>query len=260
MSVETNKLVSKVGRFGAPAGAAVALVLAATLFFHHNGVHAAMISSPAPMDDNSVSALVSLDQAVEAVAARVSEFVGVIPQVPPAYSAAKVTGRRAYDLARRGEKVTLSARPVSIHAVAVLHYVYPHLELEVHCGKGTYIRSLARDLGERLGCGALVQTLRRTRVGPFGMDAALALDTDAETAHSHLLPVELAVAELPRLVLPEKDWKRLRHGQSIAVAEEPEWAAKTCEAAVFDTENRLIAVAMLDPNLKSLRPVKVLRS
>ncbi len=75
MSLETNKLVSKAGRFGAPAGAAVALVLAATLFLHHNGVHAAMISSPAPLDDNSVSALVALDNAVEAVAARVSPAV-----------------------------------------------------------------------------------------------------------------------------------------------------------------------------------------
>ena len=75
MSLETNKLVVKAGRFGAPAGAAVALVLAATLFFHHNGVHAAMISSPAPMDDNSVSSLVALDNAVEAVASRVSPAV-----------------------------------------------------------------------------------------------------------------------------------------------------------------------------------------
>ena len=75
MAFETNKLVGKVGRYGAPAGAAMALVLAATFFFHHNGVHAAMISSPAPMDDNSVSALVSLDNAVEAVASRVSPAV-----------------------------------------------------------------------------------------------------------------------------------------------------------------------------------------
>src|ERR1700723_4109429 len=75
MSLETNKLVGKAGRYGAPAGAAVALVLAATLFFHHNGVHAAMISSPAPMDDNSVSSLVALDNAVEAVASRVSPAV-----------------------------------------------------------------------------------------------------------------------------------------------------------------------------------------
>src|SRR5882757_7954179 len=75
MSLETNKLVGKTGRFGAPVGAALALVLAATFFIHHNGVHAAMISSPAPMDDNSVSSLVALDNAVEAVAARVTPAV-----------------------------------------------------------------------------------------------------------------------------------------------------------------------------------------
>jgi tRNA pseudouridine55 synthase len=194
------------------------------------------------------------------VAAHVAEFVGVIPQIPPAYSATKVTGRRAYDLARRGEEVTLSARSVSIHAIEVVHYIYPHLELEIHCGKGTYIRSLARDLGERLGCGALVQTLRRTRVGPFTADTALTLDADAETVRSRLLPVELAVAELPRLVLPENDCQRLGHGQSIAVTEVLEGTAKTREAAVFDSKNHLVAVALFDPDLKLLRPVKVLRS
>jgi tRNA pseudouridine55 synthase len=189
------------------------------------------------------------------VAARVAEFVGDIEQVPPAYSAAKVAGRRAYDLARGGAEVTLNARRVSIYAIEVLDYNYPHLELKVHCGKGTFIRSLARDLGERLGCGALVQTLRRTGVGPFRADAALTLDADAETARARLLPVEAAVAELPRLVLPEKDLERLCRGQSVAVA--AEW---TGEAAVFDAANRLLAVARLDPDPKRLRPVKVLRS
>ncbi len=104
--------------------------------------------------------------------------------MPPAYSAAKVTGERAYDLARRGEEVTLRPRAVRIHAIKVLHYGYPNLELEVQCGKGTYIRSLARDLGARLGCGALVQTLRRTRVGPFAADGALTLESDAQTARA----------------------------------------------------------------------------
>src|SRR3984957_12061414 len=91
MAFETNKLVGKAGRFGAPAGAAAACVLAATLFFHHNGVHAAMISSPAPLDDNSVSSLVSLDQAVEAVALRVSPAVVNI-QVTSRGSAEHETG------------------------------------------------------------------------------------------------------------------------------------------------------------------------
>src|ERR1700723_1410598 len=100
MSVRTNKLVGKAGRFGAPAGAAVVLVLAATMFVHHNGVHAAMISSPAPMDDNSVSALVSLDNAVEAVASRVSPAVVNI-QVTSRGSEREVGGEQ--DQSQQGE-------------------------------------------------------------------------------------------------------------------------------------------------------------
>ncbi len=189
------------------------------------------------------------------VAARVADFVGVREQVPPVYSAAKVAGRRAYDLARRGDEVTLRPRTVFIHAIDVLDYAYPHLELEVHCGKGTYIRSLARDLGERLGCGALVQTLRRTRVGPFTADGVLTLESDAEMAWARLLPIELAVAELPRLVLPDNDCKRLIHGQTIAVADVPTGE----ETAVFDADNGLVAVAAIDRPRKLLRPMKVLR-
>ena len=97
------------------------------------------------------------------VAACLQEFVGDIDQVPPGYSAARVSGRRAYDLARRGEEVSLQARKVRVYAVEILAYTWPRLELEVRCGKGTYIRSLARDLGKRLGCGGLIESLRRTR-------------------------------------------------------------------------------------------------
>lgn len=196
----------------------------------------------------------------ETVAACVAAFVGVISQVPPAYSAAKIAGRRAYDLARRGREVTLQPRPVHIHAIEVLRYVYPHLELEVRCGKGTYIRSLARDLGEHLGCGALVQTLRRTCVGPFTADAALTLDTDAETARAHLLPVEKAVAELPRFVLKDSALQHLGQGQSVVVAQVHPRIGEGGEAAVFDEAGRLVAVAKFDPPRQMLQPAKVLQS
>jgi tRNA pseudouridine55 synthase len=190
------------------------------------------------------------------IAECVSEFIGRIEQVPPAYSAAKVTGRRAYDLARRGEEVTLRPRLIDVYAIEVLSYEYPHLQLEVDCGKGTYIRSLARDLGERLGCGALIQTLRRTRVGPLTTEKAIGLDADRETARERLLPIELAVAELPRVVLPEPSLERLRHGQIVAGVEEPGRTEE--EVAVFDSANRLAAVAAFDPDRKVLRPTKVL--
>lgn len=189
----------------------------------------------------------------------VGTFLGVIEQVPPAHSAAKVTGRRAYELARRGEEVSLQPRPVHIYRIDILHYDYPHLELEVHCGKGTYIRSLARDLGERLGCGALVQSLRRTRVGPFTVDEALTLDVDVPTAHARLLPIESAVAELPRVILPDAELHRLCRGQTVACGVAAPSADPGTEMAVFDTTNHLAAVAMLDAH-GSLRPVKVLRT
>src|SRR5262245_40734947 len=132
--------------------------------------------------------------AEDAVRAALAAFVGTIEQVPPAYSAAKVTGRRAYDLARRGGQVELAARPVQVYSIDVRRYDYPELDVEVRCGKGTYVRSLARDLGEKLGCGGLVQALRRTRVGPFRAEDAVALDAGAEAARARLLPPAQAVA------------------------------------------------------------------
>src|SRR5947209_7070555 len=91
-----------------------------------------------------------------AVVEALASFVGTIEQVPPAFSAAKVTGRRAYDLARAGQNVDLAPRPVTIYGIDLLACAYPRLELEVHCARGTYIRALARDLGARLGCGGYI--------------------------------------------------------------------------------------------------------
>jgi tRNA pseudouridine55 synthase len=181
-------------------------------------------------------------------------FVGEIEQVPPAYSAAKVSGRRAYDLARRGRAVALEARRVRVYGIDILAYDYPRLEIEVRCGKGTYIRSLARDLGERLGCGGYVETLRRTRVGPFAAEEAVPLDADAEAARARLLPVSAAVSELPRVTLDEADVIRLRQGQGVPAIGRPDAG----EVAVFDARGGLVAVARLDRERRLLRPETVL--
>jgi tRNA pseudouridine55 synthase len=185
-------------------------------------------------------------------------FVGEIEQVPPAYSAAKVTGRRAYDLARGGQEVELAPRRVRVHGIDLLGYAYPHLELEVRCGKGTYIRSLARDLGERLGCGALVAVLRRTRVGPFDEAAAVSLDVDRATALARLLPVAAAVAELPRVEVSAGQVRRLRQGQGLPLREVGLPPTAGGEAAVFTREGELVAVVGIDPAKGLLRPSKVL--
>src|SRR5579883_840689 len=195
------------------------------------------------------------------VAECVASFVGLIPQVPPAYSAAKIAGRRAYDLARRGREVTLSPRSIEIYGIELLNYAYPHLELEVRCGKGTYIRSLARDVGERLGSGALVQTLRRLRVGPFAVEKALTLDTEAETVREHLLPMEMAIAELPRFVLSDSELTRLSQGQSVAIPSTGGTPVPPAgETAVFDEAGCLAAVATFDPGRQMLQPAKVFQS
>jgi tRNA pseudouridine55 synthase len=190
----------------------------------------------------------------EEVLRTLAEFVGDIDQLPPAYSAAKLGGRRAYDLARQGDEVRLQPRRVQVHGIDMLAFDYPRLELEVRCGKGTYIRSLARDLGERLGCGALVETLRRTRVGRFEAQDAIGLETDAATARSRLLPMAAAVTELPHLVLDPAAARRLRQGQEVCLS----GPIADLEVAVVDDDGYLVAIAEVDRERQMLRPVKVL--
>jgi tRNA pseudouridine55 synthase len=116
-------------------------------------------------------------------------FVGEIQQLPPRVSALKVDGKRAYDIVRRGGEVVLNPRTVRVDAIRFLGYTWPHVELEIDCGKGTYIRSIARDLGERLGVGGLVEQLRRTRIGAYRADDAMSIDVTPMFAHSRLIPV-----------------------------------------------------------------------
>jgi tRNA pseudouridine55 synthase len=188
-------------------------------------------------------------------------FVGVIDQVPASYSAAKIKGQRAYDLARRGEEVALAPRQVRIYAIDILHYEYPVLDVEVHCGKGTYIRSLARDLGERLGCGAFVETLRRMRVGPFTVENAVTLDNEPDEARARLLPLEHAVAELPHVSLSPAECQRLCQGQAVPLVEMPTGQGNELmgnNVAVFDDSHHLLAVARYNKKQGQLEPVKVL--
>ncbi len=125
---------------------------------------------------------------IEAVLPR---FVGTIMQCPPAFSAVHIDGQRAYDLARAGKEVAIPARAVVVHAIRINGYDWPTLRLSVDCGKGTYIRSLARDLGSSLGCGGYLTDLRRTAVGECTLVRACPLDAlPAVLAQSDLLPVE----------------------------------------------------------------------
>src|SRR5262249_4593852 len=129
-----------------------------------------------------------------------AQFIGTIEQTPPAYSAVKVGGQRAHDLAREGANVELRARQVEGHRIDVLTFDWPHLEVEVRCGKGTYMRSLARDLGARLDSGGLVAALRRTAVGPFTAEQGIAPDSSLEQIRENLRPMKDAAEGMASVV------------------------------------------------------------
>ncbi len=151
-------------------------------------------------------------------------FEGHVMQRPPDFAAVKVAGERAYDLARRGEVVDLPPREVHFIEIALVERPdADHAVLEARCGKGAYIRALARDLGEALGCFAHVTALRRLEVGAFTADAAIDLDTLVEIVQDDslpqvLVPVSTALADIPALAVTEPQAARLRSGHSIQIA------------------------------------------
>lgn len=150
-------------------------------------------------------------------------FVGEISQVPPAYSAIKVAGERAYDLARAGEIVELQPRTVVIHAARLVAHPDPdHAVVEIECGKGTYVRALVRDIAEAVGACGHVSELRRTRVGAFTEESAVTLETLEDLGHKArqseaLLPVETALDDIPALAVTDEDAFRLKQGRSIVL-------------------------------------------
>ncbi len=195
---------------------------------------------------------------LEKLRSHLSDFVGSIEQTPPAYSAARIEGRRAYDLARKGQNVALAPRTVQVYGIDILRFDYPELELEVHCGKGTYIRSIARDLGERLGCGAYVSQLRRTQVGPFLAEHGRALRPAKRIEAHDLLPLHLALSDLPRLTLKAPELTSLKHGQYLEMPPISEEITNESEFAIFNEEGAVQLIARLDRQTNQLHGETVL--
>lgn len=130
----------------------------------------------------------------EAVEAVLAQMIGRIEQVPPVFSAIRVGGVFSYNLANRGKPVELPSRPVMVHDIRINSYAWPRLDLMIECGRGTYIRAIARDLGERLGCGGVCETLRREAVGPFRSEDAINLDeSGGEQVRAAFIPLKEAV-------------------------------------------------------------------
>ena len=152
-----------------------------------------------------------------------ADFVGIIQQVPPRYSAIKIQGQRAYDLARNDQPVELSARDILIESFTLAEIIDPdHAAFLVTSGKGAYMRALARDLAIAVGTVGHISALRRMRVGPFQESNAISLDSIQALAHSpaafeHLLPVETALDGIPAMPLTDDEANRLRRGQTVPV-------------------------------------------
>ena len=149
-----------------------------------------------------------------------SHFVGEIEQVPPPYSAIKVQGRHAYDMARNGEEVELEPRLINVYSLEVIEWNLPEVVVDVHCSSGTYVRSLAHDLGNMLGCGANLTGLRRTKSGRFTLRDAVSLRKLTETFDSnawyqYLIPAAEALSEWPSLTLTNEQVDAVRHGHRI---------------------------------------------
>jgi tRNA pseudouridine55 synthase len=166
--------------------------------------------------DGTVVARSDLRPQTTDIVAALPQFTGTILQTPPAFSAIKIAGERAYDIARDGEMPELQPRPVTIHELALVAINADDATFEARCGKGTYVRAIARDLGRLLGCLGHVTALRRTRVGPFGEAEAVPLaQIEDASVPDALRRVEAGLLELPQVVVDRDSAARLRRGQSV---------------------------------------------
>jgi tRNA pseudouridine55 synthase len=205
--------------------------------------------------EGEVTAISDARPSPNAIEAALDSFRGRIQQVPPRYSALKVDGQRAYALARAGKEPRLLSRTVTIDRLELVDTPDPdHASFEVDCGKGTYVRALARDLAAVLGVCGHVSALRRTRVGPFRLDRAISLESLCDLGHSpalsgHLLPVEAALDDIPALPLTETAATRLTCGQAIQV---PGQESGTVRATA---SGRLVAIAEVADG--AVRPLRV---
>ena len=186
-------------------------------------------------------------------------FRGQVAQQPPDYSALKVNGKRAYNLARAGQAVELSPRMVRIDRLVATRYDWPLLELEVDCGSGTYIRSIARDVGEALGCGGYVETLIRTRIGPFTIEQAVdPLTLSPEAIDRHTLSPLDGLADLPRITLDGPQVEAVIQGRKLWARDLADQPLPDGQVAMLDPLGGLVALAEHNSTEGWLQPRKVL--
>jgi tRNA pseudouridine55 synthase len=193
------------------------------------------------------------------VSTTLEAFLGRIQQEPPAYSAVKVDGKRSYKLARRGEEPRPLAREVEVYEARVLDFTpgpAAVATVEIRCGSGTYLRSIARDLGRRLGVGGYLGRLVRTAYGPLAIQSAMTVDqlTTVEDVRDRLLPAEVILPEMERVRLNGEQEAMVRQGRSVRVLPEP----GPGPIRAHDAGGRLVALGHRDPLRRTFVPEKVL--
>jgi len=185
------------------------------------------------------------------------QFVGEIEQVPPPYSAVKVKGKHAYDLARKGEEVKLEPRLINVYSLDLLEWNSPEAVIDIHCSSGTYVRSLAYDLGEMLGCGGNLTGLRRTKSGRFTLRDSVPLRKLTEAFennswYQYLVPAAEALSDWPSITLSNEEVELVKHGHRIPREEGPEKLARA-----ITEQGELVALMQFDPEAKEFQPRKV---
>ncbi len=193
------------------------------------------------------------------IAAALTAFSGRIWQQPPAYSAVKVEGKRAYRLARGGDPTVPAAREVEVYEVRLLHFEpgqHAAARVEVRCGSGTYLRAIARDLGQKLGVGGYLGRLVRTAYGPLTIDRAVLMEdlVSPEAVRDRLLPAEVILPDMEPVKLNVEQEAQVRQGRSVRVLPEP--APGLVRA--HDAQGRLVALGHTDPLRRTFVPEKVL--
>jgi tRNA pseudouridine55 synthase len=185
------------------------------------------------------------------------KFIGEIEQTPPPYSAIKMQGRPAYEMAREGEEVEMQPRIINVYSLDVLEWAPPEVTVDVHCSSGTYVRSLAYELGEKLGCGAMLTGLRRTKSGRFTLKDAVPLrklieSFDSNSWYKYVIPAAEALAEWSALTLNNEQVEAIRHGHRIS------GEGKAGEMVRGITEQgELVALLEFDETTKEFQPRKV---
>lgn len=187
------------------------------------------------------------------IASAVGNFVGDIDQLPPMYSAVKVDGQRLYDLARAGRQIERTPRRVSVRSISIDDIQLPFLTLTVECGRGTYLRSIAHDLGQTLECGAYVTELVRSSCGRFASSDGITPDALEQTAAAgdwmkHLHPIDWALQQLPAISVDSAGARAVRHGQSVTVAPSQTDQFEDQLWRIYDPDGVFLALAHREPH------------